>query len=401
MQLFAQAGSRQLDPVQQFSMLLMSVLVLLTFVGSNMQALLWQSSDWLVSTVLPAVVIDLTNNERLDNARPQLSRNIVLDQAATAKAQHMADNEYFAHFAPDGTTPWEFFQSAGYVYAHAGENLAIHFTDSAEVVEAWMLSPAHRKNIVDPKFREIGVGTARGTFDGYDTVYVVQLFGTPAATPAPTPTPTPTPAPAPAPAPALPPPVVVSAPAPVVVAALPAPVDILPVEPVAVLEPVSDAVLDSSETATIADGVVLAEANPVVLSNTPEPTEILPAPIETAIAPPAPPVDPVLITTVTERGVLVETQLATSSGLAVATMVESSSSHAGATMASIVTRPNLVLQILYGIVASLIVVSLLYALIVDVRRLHYVQVSYSLLLLVVMGGLWFLHTSLTSGAVIM
>jgi hypothetical protein len=293
----------------------------------------------------------------------------------------MADNEYFAHFAPDGTTPWEFFQSAGYVYAHAGENLAIHFTDSAEVVEAWMLSPAHRKNIVDPKFREIGVGTARGTFDGYDTVYVVQLFGTPAATPTPTPTL----------------PVVVSAPAPVVVAALPAPVGILPVEPVAVLEPVSDAVLDSSEPTTIADGVVLAEADPVVRRSTLEPTEILPAPVETAIVPP---VDPVLITTVTERGVLVETQLATSSGLAVATMVEASSSHAGATMASIVTRPNLVLQILYGMVASLIVVSLLYALIVDVRRLHYVQVSYSLLLLVVMGGLWFLHTSLTSGAVI-
>ncbi len=379
MQLFAQSGSRQLDPVQRFSMLLMSVLVLLTFVGTNMQALLWQSSDWLVSTVLPAVVIDLTNNERLDNARPQLSRNTILDQAATAKAQHMADNEYFAHFAPDGTTPWEFFQSAGYVYAHAGENLAIHFTDSAEVVEAWMLSPAHRKNIVDPKFREIGVGTARGTFDGYDTVYVVQLFGTPAATPTPTL------------------PVVVSAPAPVVVAALPAPVGILPVEPVAVLEPVSDVVLDSSEPTTIADGVVLAEADPVVRRSTLEPTEILPAPVETAIVPP---VDPVLITTVTERGVLVETQLATSSGLAVATMVEASSSHAGATMASIVTRPNLVLQILYGMVASLIVVSLLYALIVDVRRLHYVQVSYSLLLLVVMGGLWFLHTSLTSGAVI-
>ena len=394
MQLFAQAGSRSLDPVQRFSMLLMSVLVLLTFVGTNMQALLWQSSDWLVSTVLPAVVVDLTNSERLDNARPQLSRNTILDQAATAKAQHMADNEYFAHFAPDGTTPWEFFQSAGYVYAHAGENLAIHFTDSAEVVEAWMLSPAHRKNIVDPKFREIGVGTARGTFDGYDTVYVVQLFGTPAATPTPTPTPTPSPA-------LPPPPVIVSAPAPVVVAALPAPVDILPVEPVAVLEPVSDAVLDSSEPATIADGVVLAEANPVVRRNTPEPTEILPAPIETAIVPPTAPVDPVLITTVTERGVFVETQLATSSGLAVATMVESPSSHAGATMASIVTRPNLVLQILYGIVASLIVVSLLYALIVDVRRMHYVQVSYSLLLLVVMGGLWFLHTSLTSGAVIM
>jgi len=155
----------------------MAALVLLTFVGTNMQALLWQSSDWLVSTVLPAVVVDLTNDERADLAAAPLQRNTLLDQAAQQKAQHMAANEYFAHFAPDGTTPWSFFKTSGYVYAHAGENLAIHFTDSTEVVEAWMQSPAHRKNIVDTKYTEIGVGTAKGKFDGYDTVYVDSCLG--------------------------------------------------------------------------------------------------------------------------------------------------------------------------------------------------------------------------------
>jgi len=100
MQLFAPSGSNAPDPIQRFSMVLMSTLVLMTFVGTNMQALLWQSSDWLVSTVLPAVVIDLTNDERGDNNAVQLVRNSVLDQAAAAKARHMVDNEYFAHFAP-------------------------------------------------------------------------------------------------------------------------------------------------------------------------------------------------------------------------------------------------------------------------------------------------------------
>jgi hypothetical protein len=52
-----------------------------------------------------------------------------------------------------------------------------------EVVEAWMNSPAHRENIVSGKYTEIGVGTAKGTYDGYETVYVVQLFGTPAVQP--------------------------------------------------------------------------------------------------------------------------------------------------------------------------------------------------------------------------
>jgi uncharacterized protein YkwD len=384
MQLFAPNGSHAPDPVQRFSMAMMSVLVLLTFIGTNMQALLWQSSDWLVSTVLPAVVIDLTNDERVDNAAPELRRNSVLDTAAAAKAQHMADNEYFAHFAPDGTTPWKFFSDEGYVYAHAGENLAIHFTDSSEVVDAWMLSPAHRKNIVDPKFREIGVGTARGTFDGYDTVYVVQLFGTPAVA-------------APV-VPAVTPPVAVVSPVleiPAVVVEVipeptPAPVElavapVLETEP----EPIPAAVLAAEDSAAL----VAPEPESVFIVQT---AVVEPEPVAVAVEPSA----SEITTTLVDDVVVVQTELATSSGLAVATMFDSPTLHAGATIAAVATRPNLVLQFLYMAVASLIIISLAYALVVETRRLHYVQVAYSIALMFVMGGLWFLHTTLTSGAVI-
>jgi uncharacterized protein YkwD len=135
------------------------------------------------------VVVELTNEERVDNQSAPLRRNDTLDRAAQLKAEHMAKHEYFSHFSPDGVSPWHWFREAGYVYAHAGENLAVHFTDSAEVVEAWMDSPSHRQNIVDSRYTEIGVGTAKGTFDGYDTVYVVQLFGAPAVAPVSAPTP--------------------------------------------------------------------------------------------------------------------------------------------------------------------------------------------------------------------
>lgn len=365
MQLFSTTGSHTPDPIQRFSMLLMSVLVLLTFVGTNMQAFLWQSSDWLVSTVLPAVVIDLTNGEREDNNRVQLVHNTALDQAAQAKAQHMADNEYFAHYAPDGTTPWKFFNDEGYVYAHAGENLAIHFTDSSEVVDAWMKSPAHRKNIVDKKFSEIGVGTARGEFDGYDTVYVVQLFGTPAV------------------------PAVIVEPAQIALAPVPEVAivpETAPAEPSAVTE-------IQQETESVPTAVLSAEtAQPEKVGEVDQ-VAVVPQQIESE------PV-PELKTTIIDDVVVVETALATSSGLAVATMIDTHSAHAGATLASIATRPNLTLQILYTVVASLIVFSLAYALAIEARRFHYVQVAYSIALLFAMGGLWFLHTTLTSGAVI-
>jgi hypothetical protein len=107
------------------------------------------------------------------------------------KAEDMAAKGYFAHESPEGLTPWYWFKEAGYQYAYAGENLAVHFTDSTAVVDAWLKSPAHRANVMNGNYTEIGIGTAKGTFEGVDTVFVVQLFGTPAlaevtpATPAP------------------------------------------------------------------------------------------------------------------------------------------------------------------------------------------------------------------------
>jgi hypothetical protein len=168
------------DVLQRGAILAMTALAIITFTMSNIAALLWQQSDWLVGAVLPAVVIDQTNSERKALDLPALRRNDVLDAAAKLKAEHMAREGYFAHYSPDGVSPWHWFSTAGYSFVHAGENLAVHFTDSDEVVDAWMKSPTHRANIANSNYQEIGVGTARGKYEGFSTVFVVQLFGTPA-----------------------------------------------------------------------------------------------------------------------------------------------------------------------------------------------------------------------------
>ncbi len=166
------------DFLEQLSVGVMLVLILLSFSLANLQALLWVSSDWLVSTILPAVIVDLTNDERGSEKMANLNRNDVLDTAARLKAEDMARHEYFAHYSPDGVSPWYWFDQAGYNYLHAGENLAVHFTESGEVVDAWMNSPSHRANILNGNYTEIGVGTAKGDYKGQSTVFVVQLFGT-------------------------------------------------------------------------------------------------------------------------------------------------------------------------------------------------------------------------------
>lgn len=378
---FAQSN-RSFDGLQKLSMTLMVVLTLITFVGANLHAVLWQSSDWLVSTVLPAVVVDLTNDERVELAQTPLRRNATLDAAAKLKAQDMAKNEYFAHFSPKGISPWHWFDKAGYVYSHAGENLAIHFTDSDEVVDAWMKSPTHRENIVNGLYTEIGVGTAKGTFEGYDTVYVVQLFATPGVSPLTA-----------AQTPPVLPEVAVEAdiPSMPVVTPPPAPIAVeVPVQ-VAAAEVVLESVPVATSPVSIREEVLPATTNRVSL---PVPV----AAVESVAAVPAE-VVPVLLSP--EEVVIIESPIiSTSSGLAVASITTDNPSHAGATIASIATKPSALLQLVYMVLGLMVLVLLTISAILEARRMHYVQVVYSLTLLVMMGGLWFVHSLLTTGAVI-
>jgi hypothetical protein len=84
---------------------------------------------------------------------------------------------YWAHFAPDGTSPWSFFLKFGYKYKYAGENLARDFSDASSAVNAWMNSPTHKENILNPNYKEIGIGVVEGNLAGADTTIIVQFFG--------------------------------------------------------------------------------------------------------------------------------------------------------------------------------------------------------------------------------
>jgi len=136
----------------------------------------------MTATVLPAVLVDLTNNARVSNQRLALTRNTTLDQAAQLKAEDMARLGYFAHTSPQGITPWHWFDQAGYSFTYAGENLAINFSESVDVENAWLNSPSHKANILSSQFTEIGIATIDGIYQGYPTTYVVQMFGKPAKT---------------------------------------------------------------------------------------------------------------------------------------------------------------------------------------------------------------------------
>jgi hypothetical protein len=132
-----------------------------------------------LAAVLRSDVIEYTIDARESEGGHALIENEALNAAAQAKAEDMAARGYFSHKGPDGEEPWVWIDRAGYEYVYAGENLAVRFNDSRDVVDAWMASPTHRANIVKANYQEIGVGLAQGTYKGGPATFVVQYFGSP------------------------------------------------------------------------------------------------------------------------------------------------------------------------------------------------------------------------------
>lgn len=122
-------------------------------------------------------LLNLTNYERTQNGLAPLSLDSQLSNAAHKKSDHMFRYNYWAHFAPDGTSPWDFIKGEGYNYSYAGENLAKGFTTSGDAVAAWMKSPTHRANILASQYRDVGFSIKEGKLQGEDTILIVQEFG--------------------------------------------------------------------------------------------------------------------------------------------------------------------------------------------------------------------------------
>ncbi len=130
--------------------------------------------------LLKSKVIEETNIQREINGLPVLKENAQLDNAASAKANDMFQNQYFEHTSPAGIDAGKLVQSYGYDYIIAGENLILgNFSSEKEVVSDWMASSGHRANILNNRYAEIGVAVVKGTYKGESVWIGVQEFGLP------------------------------------------------------------------------------------------------------------------------------------------------------------------------------------------------------------------------------
>jgi uncharacterized YkwD family protein len=103
-------------------------------------------------------VVDLTNQERAKNGLPALKMDAELSKVAREKSNDMKAKNYFSHTSPTYGSPFDMMKQFGVDYRAAGENIAMGQRSPEEVVNAWMNSEGHRKNILSSNFTHIGVG---------------------------------------------------------------------------------------------------------------------------------------------------------------------------------------------------------------------------------------------------
>ncbi|HYH88979.1 MAG TPA: CAP domain-containing protein [Solirubrobacteraceae bacterium] len=120
-------------------------------------------------SAVTAATLCLLNGERADRGLAALATDARLQRAALAHGNDMVERLYFAHAGRNGSQPAERIRAAGYLSSggawRIGENLAWGtgaLATPRAIVSAWMASPGHRANILQPAYREIGFGVVAG-----------------------------------------------------------------------------------------------------------------------------------------------------------------------------------------------------------------------------------------------
>jgi uncharacterized protein YkwD len=116
-------------------------------------------------------VVAMVNQERAEAGCEPVTVDSHLTDAAQAHSRDQADMGKMTHKGSDGSTVGKRATRAGYEWSSVGENVASGTTSPERVMSMWMNSEAHRDNILNCGFEDIGVAVV----DGYWT----QDFGTP------------------------------------------------------------------------------------------------------------------------------------------------------------------------------------------------------------------------------
>ncbi len=123
-------------------------------------------------------IISLTNEARTSKGLSPLNENPLLNAVAEKRAQDMLEKQYFAHVSPFGEQASDIAQRIGYRYRIIAENIGSgRFVTNQKIIDGWMQSPGHRKNILSTDVEDLGAAIIKGNMNGEETWIAVQIFG--------------------------------------------------------------------------------------------------------------------------------------------------------------------------------------------------------------------------------
>ncbi len=132
------------------------------------------------TTVNKSILLKLVNEVRSKGCQcgdtyyypvPPVTWNEQLALAAYNHSENMNQKRFFSHLAPDGSRGGVRIERAGYNWKAYGENIAEGYKTEKAVVEGWIKSPGHCKNLMNKAYKEMGVARSG--------MYWTQAFATP------------------------------------------------------------------------------------------------------------------------------------------------------------------------------------------------------------------------------
>lgn len=120
-------------------------------------------------------VLELVNIERAKQGLSALTWDSSLAAVAEAHSLDMAQNNFFSHTNLKGQSPFDRMKAFGISYSYAAENIAAGQKTPESVMESWMNSEGHRKNILNKNVTKLGVGYVKG--GSYGTYWTQNFAG--------------------------------------------------------------------------------------------------------------------------------------------------------------------------------------------------------------------------------
>jgi uncharacterized protein YkwD len=139
-------------------------------------------------TKLETAILERIDTIRVAHGLSPLTADNRLKEAASEHSVQMLSLGYFAHASADGAQFWQrfarYYRLSGFRYWSVGENMIWRSAtlDASEAIKVWMASPRHRANILQPRWREVGVAaihetSAPGVFGGHSVTVIIPDFG--------------------------------------------------------------------------------------------------------------------------------------------------------------------------------------------------------------------------------